>query len=553
MIDSKNREIKTGDIVQITGGYFKTSNGVFYVSNLDTEKSLWLHRIKKNGEICVNSASSVQNWPLTSYCSDRRKNAEAKKHNAENAKIEIVGGVNSFYVAEYFRQKAEQAQESADLQRERFGDEERAGRLENDAAAYRAVSERLSASAEQPKQKEPEHGIKFYWNGIKVDGGRLIPCYFWAQENAVIISAKDYNHLPREYFAVKNDTDIYTDYFDSDSTTLTPEHPLYRFARYVAYKGIANGHSYRKFTPEQEKEWSRMKDPGQPTAADLQAVADMNTAAESARLAKEHAEQMEERENMLRQRSEGRHYIEDVAEQHPLNDGEPSVEITWSEHPAFYSWTESRDQTRTEIKIHADGTREEKTVVETPRRRLILSVAAAEIVLKHFDEQQPEHSGYYKTGFVIRWNDPNTGEENEYEGRYDLGDHDGGLIEHIRAFAEYGKDEQISQLADYFEQYKDGGRIVKVELAPGVTDLAAYRRKLAQEQEEKQKQEASETWRDIMDTVAMMTNDQLESAVFCVDPNDKEKADVARFFLQELSRRDESLALDVFRRWRREA
>lgn len=543
MFDSKNREIRTGDIVQVSGGYFKTSNGLFFVSNLDTEKSLWLHRLKKNGEICVSSASSTQNWPLKSYCSDSRKNAEAKKHNAEHAQIEIVDNVNTYHVAEHFRKKADDAKERAENARMGFGDEERAKILTQEEKAYRAICERLSASAEQPKPKEPEHGIRFYWNGIKVDGGRLIPCYFWADENSVTISAKDYKDLPREYFTVRNDTDIYTDYFDSDSTVLTPEHPLYRFARYAAFKGIASGHSYKKFTPEQEAEWNRMKNPGQPSADDLKAVADMKTAAESARLAKEHAEQLAERERVLKIRNEGRHYIESVAEQHPIIDGLPTVEIPFSEHPAFYSWTESRDQTRTEIMVHADGSREEKTVVEQPRRRLILSLAAAEIVLKHFDDAQPEHSGYFKTDFIVRYTDPDTGEANTYEGRYDLGDHDGGLIAHIRSFGEWHKDEQIKGIADHLEQYTDGGRVVKVELAAGVTDLLEYRRK---QQEEQNRQ----IWQRIQDEVALLTDDQIEAAVFCVDPNDPAKLDVARYFLQELHKRDENRAIEVFRRWK---
>lgn len=48
----------------------------------------------------------------------------------------------------------------------------------------------------------------------------------------------------------------------------------------------------------------------------------------------------------------------------------------------------------------------------------------------------------------------------------------------------------------------------------------------------------------------MLTDEQFERAVFAISPTDKEKIDVARFFLQELSRRDEANALAVFRRWK---
>lgn len=521
MTDSNGRVIQTGDIVTVSGGYFKSSNGLFYVSNLDTERSLWLHRVKKTGELCVDSATSTESWPLHSYCSDPAKNREARRHNEQNARIEISDSVNTWHVAEHFRQKAAERRERAENARRCGGGDP--DECEQQAAQYEAVADRLAAMAQPVKAKDPERGIKFYWNGIKVDGGRLIPCYYYPDENSVLISARKYAaDLPRQYFNVKNDTDIYTDYFDCDSTTLTPDHPLYRFARYAALKCIATGHDYKKLTEAQAEEWEAMKDPGQPTPADLAAVEEMKLAAENARKAKEQAEEMERREAEIRKRNEGRHFIEREMEKHPVSDGQPTVTIQWSENPAFYAWK--------------DG-------------ELVLSIAAAEIILRHFDEQvHAEDRGYDKTKFLIRYDDRETGEESTYEGRYDLGDNDGGLIAHIRSFAEHGMHDgnektKILNLADWLEQYTEGGRIVNVEIAPGVTDLLAYRKK-------KEQEAAKKGMQDILDAVGMLTDDQVEEAVFHVDPEDKANADVARFFLQELARRDESLALDVFRRWK---
>ena len=48
----------------------------------------------------------------------------------------------------------------------------------------------------------------------------------------------------------------------------------------------------------------------------------------------------------------------------------------------------------------------------------------------------------------------------------------------------------------------------------------------------------------------MLTDDQLERAVFTISPHDKENADVARFFLQELADRDRPRALKAFQRWK---
>lgn len=85
--------------------------------------------------------------------------------------------------------------------------------------------------------------IKFFYNGIKVNGGKLIRCFYFtdSKSDSVTISARDYADLPRDMFKVKNETDLYTDYFDSDSATLTPAHPLYKYVRAAALKSAMRG------------------------------------------------------------------------------------------------------------------------------------------------------------------------------------------------------------------------------------------------------------------------------------------------------------------------
>lgn len=286
--------------------------------------------------------------------------------------------------------------------------------------------------------------IKFFWNGIKINGeNKLIRCFYSIDnhvgyDKCVSISARDYANLPGDVFAVTNETDIMTDYFDSDGTVLTPDHPLYKYARYAAIKAYLRDAEkyYEKLRDDFENDRVRetwpgrveglRKDmeargkkiaeykaeiatnPGHPTAEDLAEIEAMRLAAETARLAAEHEEELRRREEVLRERNEGRRYIEDVAKEWPIKDGEPVVTIEWSEHPAFYSWD--------------DG-------------ELKLSVAAAEIILGHYDDEKAkEDGGYFKTKFIINWTDAN-GEPSTYEGRYDLGDGEGGLIALIRNLA----------------------------------------------------------------------------------------------------------------------
>lgn len=246
---------------------------------------------------------------------------------------------------------------------------------------------------------------------------------------------------------------------------------------------------------------------------------------------KEQEEQAAKDEEFRREQDEARAFIEQTASAHPIQEGAPVVTIEWSEHPAFYSWE--------------DG-------------ELKLSVAAAEMVLRHFDEERAEknaaegHGGYYKTSFSIEYT-ADDGERHTYEGRYDLGDNDGGLIAHIRAFAEskkkpgYFQDEQAAKeiiaLADVLEAHTAAGRVVSVSVAPWLEEAVRERQKAAEV-------ERREAVQDVMDAVEMLTDDLLAAAVLHVPADDRGKADVARFFLQALARRDRNKALSVFRAWR---
>lgn len=305
------------------------------------------------------------------------------------------------------------------------------------------------------KATQKAHGtrqdhIRIYWNGIKIDGGRLIRCGYSIDNNAentpsVSIYARDYDHLPRDLFEVRNESDSYTDYFENDSAYLTPEHPLYKYFRFAALKAKARDDSkYCEYLREtlnigkrepwaghydglradlarREKtlaEFAQMTDPGQPTAEDLAEIDRQKQESENARKAAEHEKELRQRENYLRQRTNGRHLIQTEAEAHPIQDGQPVVLINWSEHPAFYDFADDE---------------------------LKLSIRAAEKILGTLDREQNETretelgcGWYYKTKFTITGTDEN-GEEFSYTGRYDLGDNDGGMIQHIRNFGEWNR------------------------------------------------------------------------------------------------------------------
>jgi hypothetical protein len=307
-----------------------------------------------------------------------------------------------------------------------------------------------ATKATQKAQGTTQDHIRIYYNGIKVDGGRLIRCGYSIDNNAentpsVSIYARDYDHLPRDLFEVRNESDSYTDYFENDSTYLTPEHPLYKYFRFAAMKAKARddskyceylretlnsgkrepwaGHydNLRADLARREKtlaEFAQMTDPGQPTAEDLEQIDLQRQEAENARKAAEHEEELRQREIYLAQRVHGKRLILAEQEAHPIKADQPIVTIIWSEHPAFSDYE--------------DG-------------ELLLSVTAAENILHTLDKEQHEtrdtdhgRGWYYKTKFTISGVDFE-GEPLEYEGRYDLGDGDGGLVQHIRSFGEWNR------------------------------------------------------------------------------------------------------------------
>lgn len=90
---------------------------------------------------------------------------------------------------------------------------------------------------ENPPAVPADHGLRFFWNGIKSKSGKLERCHYSKGalvnfDNPEIISiyARDYNRFGadiRACFHVTNDSDSQSDYFADDAIRLLPNHPLY--------------------------------------------------------------------------------------------------------------------------------------------------------------------------------------------------------------------------------------------------------------------------------------------------------------------------------------
>lgn len=307
-----------------------------------------------------------------------------------------------------------------------------------------ALAARLADQGEAPSatraQGTPQDHIKIYWNGLKIDGGKLIKCGYSLDNNSehrpeVSIYCHSYGpDLPRDLFKVRNETDIYTDYFDNDHATVTPAHPLYKYIRYAAAKADARmakrhieylqkhyGNKYADQIARSQKtvdDFEAMTDPGQPTAEDLAEINRQRQEEENARQEAEHEEELRQREKYLNDRAEGRRLIDSESTAHPMTESGAYVLIHWSEHPAFCDYEDDA---------------------------LKLSLTAANNILGALDmKAHSEERGYYKTKFTIYTPDGST-----YSGRYDLGDGEGDLIGHIESLAEWDRTHAGGQLLEF--------------------------------------------------------------------------------------------------------
>ena len=100
MTDKNGKEIKTGDIVRIEGGYFKADNGTFLVKHSPGDPS-WLGSdygltkcTKKGRESTAKYAAAF--WPLTVTVNSRETSLNARRHNAEHATSEVIGSVKMY-------------------------------------------------------------------------------------------------------------------------------------------------------------------------------------------------------------------------------------------------------------------------------------------------------------------------------------------------------------------------------------------------------------------------------------------------------------------------
>lgn len=103
--------------------------------------------------------------------------------------------------------------------------------------ALTSIDEQLADIEDEKKAITPEPVVKFQYNGMKVDG-KLYKGYYsmgsyhkssGIPSGTITIYSKDYSRFPRiDGLIFHNDSDIQTDYFDTDKIRVTPDSPYYK-------------------------------------------------------------------------------------------------------------------------------------------------------------------------------------------------------------------------------------------------------------------------------------------------------------------------------------
>lgn len=151
MVDKNGRQIQTGDVVLVSGDYFKSDNGLFAVIHAPGDpdwygESCCLNKLCKSGKLSEGKYATAF-WPIAVNAGSWRTKMDAKSWNAANAEILVVDDVNHSYIAENFMELAEHTQAAADLTRESFGDDyDEVKRLEKLKAFYTSVADRAAAA-----------------------------------------------------------------------------------------------------------------------------------------------------------------------------------------------------------------------------------------------------------------------------------------------------------------------------------------------------------------------------------------------------------------------
>ena len=377
--------------------------------------------------------------------------------------------------------------------------------------------------------------------GLVVDGQKLIPLQYSIEMipsgtrpyiTAMCSSPKD--HFPQDLFPCSIAPLSGSRHFRGDRVSISPEHPLYRFFRWSALQvkyhmamviwcwlgeqieqeplNSAFWEDRRQVLWPILKHSFRMPNGGQPTVEDLEITRQWNSTFSSS--GGNFPDQLDIRAHRQRLKQDGSLVIRQLSGQFPTQDDAPYVVIEDSEYPAFSSWHYGE---------------------------LVLSVSAADAILRHYDAIAFADGDYCVTNLAIHYNNENGAPRVQRIHLY-LGGQNGCLTEYLRAYGNWliGENNrepdnvvtgtELISLAELLSEYM-APFIIKVEYAPWLQELLALT--------------GTSDCGDLSDDIS---DDEIRDCVLSL-PHDDESALIADALVEILAERDSKKALELYREW----
>ena len=378
--------------------------------------------------------------------------------------------------------------------------------------------------------------------GLVVDGRELIPVQYSIEMvppetkpyiTAMCCSPED--HFPKDLFP-HNITPLSGSlHFRGERVSISPEHPLYHFFRwsalYVKYHMVmiiwwwlgeqAEKEPLNDFWEERRqalwpvlKHVFRLPSGNQPTAEDLEATRKWNSTFSSFDgNFYSFPDQLDIRAHRQRLKQDGVLVIKRLSDQFPIQPDDPYVVIEDSEHPAFSSWHYGE---------------------------LMLSVSAADAVLRHYDAIAFEDGNFCVTNLAIHYKE--NGSPKVQRTHFYLGNQNGCLTEYLRAYGEWFTKEnnkdpenvvagtELVSLSKILSAYMTPA-IIKVKYAPWLQAVLSL----------------TDT-RDSGDLSDDISDEEIRDCVLSL-PHDDESALVADALIEILAERDSQKALELYKEW----
>lgn len=179
MTDKNNRTMKTGDVVEITGAYFKNDNGLYFVEHTPGDPN-WsgrdhcLRRIKRNGELST-AKDNICFWPIHAFVNSRDKRAAANQWNQEHAEIEIKTFPNTAHIAKFFAAEADSLNATIKRYTWDFGEDcQTVKDAKETQAFYRSVADGLRTEQRLAELDRREQQAAEPQTGTAFDGGQIV-------------------------------------------------------------------------------------------------------------------------------------------------------------------------------------------------------------------------------------------------------------------------------------------------------------------------------------------------------------------------------------------